>query len=108
MHATTHQDGSPADAAAPSITVRAAAGQMRIIPVWQTLGRYAPQATRARIHCSRKRDFDEMTVTFEAVPPAALADIVRRLNAQPWVVAASLELAGASSSNVRSETGRGA
>jgi hypothetical protein len=49
-----------------------------------------------------------MTVTFESVSPAELAEISRRLNAQPWVVAASLQFAGTSSHNVRSETGRGA
>ncbi|MFM0732614.1 hypothetical protein PQQ52_19185 [Paraburkholderia sediminicola] len=88
--AMTHRDEHPADAAAPRITVRAASGQLRIIQVWQALGQYATQAMHARVHCSRKHDFDEMTVTFEAVSPAALADIAQRLSAQPWVVAASL------------------
>jgi hypothetical protein len=88
--ARTHRDGQPADGAAPSITVRAAAGQLRIIPVWQALGQHAARAKRIRVHCSRKHDFEEMTVTFESVPPAALTDIARRLGAQSWVVAASL------------------
>ena|SRR5258708_4976041 len=103
----THRDEHPADCAAPGITVRAAAGQLRVIPVWQALGQYAAQAMRARVHCSRKHDFDEMTIMFESVSPAVPADIARRLSAQSWVVAASLRL-GTSSPNVGSETGRGA
>lgn len=104
----TCPDERQPDAAPLSVTVRAAAGQLRIIPVWQALGQHAAQAKRTRVHCSRKHDIDEMTVTFESVSPAELAEIARRLNAQPWVVAASLQFAGTSSPNVRSKTGRGA
>lgn len=88
--AMTHREGQPTVGAAPSITVRARAGQLRIIPVWQALGQHVTCAKRIRVHCSRKHDFDEMTVTFDSVSPAALTDIARRLCAQPWVVAASL------------------
>ncbi|WP_171928037.1 hypothetical protein [Paraburkholderia madseniana] len=90
-----------------SITVRAAAGQLRIIPVWQALGRHAPLAKRTRVYQDRKHDFDEMTVTFESVSPAELTDIARRLSTQPWVIAASLHIAIASSPHTRSETGPG-
>ncbi|ANB72646.1 hypothetical protein AYM40_09900 [Paraburkholderia phytofirmans OLGA172] len=92
----TSQDQDPIGAAPSSLTVRAAAGQLRIIPVWQALGQHAAHAKRIRVHCSRKQDFFEMTVTFESVSPTALTDITRRLSAQPWVVAASLHTAPAS------------
>ena len=89
----TSQDPAPITTAPSSLTVRAAAGQLRIIPIWQALGQHAAHAKRIRVHCSRKHDFDEMTVTFESVSPAALADITRRLGAQPWIVTASLHTA---------------
>ena len=101
--AMTYPDKHPADATPSSVTVRTAAGQLRIIPVWQALGQHAAQAKRTRVHCSRKHDFDEMTVTFESVSPAELTDIARRLRAQPWVIAASLHIAMTSSTHT--ETG---
>ena len=91
----TSQYEHPAEATPSSITVRAAAGQLRIVPVWQALGRLAPQAKRTRVHQNRKHDFDEMTITFESVSPADLIDIARRLSAQTWVIAASLHIARA-------------
>ncbi|MFM0268339.1 hypothetical protein [Paraburkholderia sediminicola] len=103
----TSRHDHPVEATPPSITVRAAAGQLRIIPVWQALGRHARQAKRTWVHCSRKHDFDEMTVTFESVSPAELTDIARRLSAQPWVIAASLHIATASSPHTRGESGPG-
>jgi len=78
----TSQDQASIRTAPSSLTVRAAAGQLRIIPIWQALGQHAAHAKRIRVHCSRKHDFDEMTVTFESVSPAALADISRRLARQ--------------------------
>jgi hypothetical protein len=103
----TSQYEHPAKATPSSLTVRAAAGQLRIIPVWQALGRHAPQAKRTQVHQNRKHDFDEMTITFESVSPAELTDIARRLSAQPWVIAASLHIVSASSPQPRSETDPG-
>lgn len=85
-----------ADAIASSITVRAA-GQLKIIPVWQALGQHASRAKRTRTHCHRKQQFDEMTVTFESFSRAEGIDIARRVSALPWVVAAALEVAESSS-----------
>jgi hypothetical protein len=45
---------NPTEAAPSSITVRAAAGQPRIIPFWQALGQDVPQAKRTRIHQKQK------------------------------------------------------
>ncbi|MEZ0605689.1 hypothetical protein ACAX43_26500 [Paraburkholderia sp. IW21] len=86
----TYPDEHQADATAVNLTIRTAAGRLRIIPVWQALGAHAVQARRTRVHCSRRHNFDEMTVTFESVPVEELAEIATRLNAQPWVVTASL------------------
>jgi hypothetical protein len=97
MNVMTSRDKHPANAAPPSLTVRAAAGQLRIIAVWRALGRYAAQAERANVRCSRKYGFEELTLTFGPVSPAALAAIAYRLRAQSWVVAASLHTAGTAS-----------
>lgn len=45
------------------------------------------------MHCKRKNGLEEMTVTFESISLAELGEIIRRLNALPWVSAASLHLA---------------
>jgi hypothetical protein len=81
----------PAHAASPSITVRAATGQLRVVSVWQALGRCAAQAGRATVHCKRKNGLEEMTVTFESISFTELSEIISRLNALPWVSAASLQ-----------------
>lgn len=86
----TYPDKHQTDATPSSITVRTAAGQLRIIPVWQALGQHAAQAKRTRLYRNEKHNFDEMTVSFESVAPADLAEIARRLSTLPWVVAASL------------------
>ncbi|MGF6759028.1 hypothetical protein [Paraburkholderia sp. GAS334] len=96
----TYQDDHRADAIASSITVRAAAGQLKIIPVWQALGQHASQARRTRVHCHRKHQFDEMTVTFESISRADVLDIARRVSALPWVVAATLDVGESSSSSM--------
>ncbi|MEX3950893.1 hypothetical protein AB4Y40_24435 [Paraburkholderia sp. EG287B] len=72
------------------LTVRSAPGQLRIVGVWQALGQHASHARRSHIHCSGKRNFDELTVTLDSVSPAELGDIMLLLNAQPWVIAASV------------------
>ena len=78
-----------------SLTVRAAAGGLRIVAVWQALGAHAAQARRTRVHYHAKQHVDELTVTFGSIPPAELADIVQRLNALPWVAVASFHVADA-------------
>jgi hypothetical protein len=96
----TDPDTQSGDDAPSSVTVRAAAGQLRIVPVWQALGQHAAHAKRTRLHLSEKHNFDEMTISFESVPPGDLAEIVERLRTQPWVVAATLQTAQASFPNV--------
>jgi hypothetical protein len=96
--AMTYPDKHPADATPSSITVRAAAGQLRIVPVWQALGQHASQAKRTRLRHDEKHNIDEMTVAFESVSPADLAEIARRLSNLPWVVATSLHTAQTTSS----------
>jgi hypothetical protein len=81
-------------------------GQLRIISVWQALGQHASQAKRTTVHCHRKHDLEEMTVTFGSVSPAELTEIAHRLSELPWVVAASLHTARTSSPNTRGETDR--
>jgi hypothetical protein len=83
------------------LTVRAAAGQLRILSVWQALGPHAAQARRTRVHCSRKHNVDEITVMFEAVSTSDLREIAWRLNTQPWVVATSLHTVAPGSSAIR-------
>ena len=100
----TVRDKLSASAAPPSLTVRAAAGQLRVIAIWRALGQHAAQAKRTNVHCSRKHGFEELTVTFEAVSPAELVAIAWRLRAQSWVVAASLHTAGTASQPVRSSS----
>ena len=104
----TDQDTQSGDDAPSSVTVRTAAGQLRIIPVWQALGEHAARAKRTRLHLSEKHNFDEMTVSFESVPLGDLAEIVERLRTQPWVVAASLQTAQTSFSNVAHKGAPGA
>jgi hypothetical protein len=87
----SHRIEHPTAASAPSLTVRAVAGQLRVIPVWQALGPHAVHAKSTRIRCGGKHNIDEMTVLFEAVGVDDLAEIPARLKGQPWVVTASLQ-----------------
>ncbi len=82
----TRPDERQTVATPASITVRAAAGQLRIISVWQALGQSASQATRTTVHCHSK-------ITFGPVSPAELTEITHRLSVLPWVVAATLHVA---------------
>jgi hypothetical protein len=75
------------------LTVRAVAGQLRIVPVWQALGPHAAHAKQGRIRCDAKHKVDEMSVTLESVSIDDLDEIAKKLNAQSWVVAASLQTA---------------
>jgi len=93
----TYPDKHPADDTPSSITVRAAAGQLRIVPVWQAFGQHAAQAIRNGLRHNDTHNIAEMTVSFESVSPADQAEIARRLSALPWVLAASLHPAGIAS-----------
>ncbi|SOE45885.1 hypothetical protein SAMN05446635_5363 [Burkholderia sp. OK233] len=104
----TYPDKHPPDATPSSITVRAAAGQLRIVPVWQALGQHAAQAKRTRLRHNEKHNFDEMTVTFESVSPEDLAAIASRLSTLSSVMVASLHPAQASLPNVCGEADPGA
>ena len=73
--------------------MRAATGQLRVVSVWQAFGRCAAQAERTTVHCKRKNGLEEMTVTFESISLTELSEIIGRLNALPWVSAASLHVA---------------
>jgi hypothetical protein len=89
----TSQYEHPAHPAPPSITVRAATGQLRVVSVWQAFVRCAAQAERTTAQCKRKSGLEEMTVTFESISLAELSEITCRLNALPWVSVASLHVA---------------
>lgn len=81
------------DDAPPSITVRAATGQLRVVSVWQAFGQSAAQAQRTIVKCKKNKDLEEMTVTFDSISLAELTEIIGRLSALPWVSAASLRVA---------------
>ena len=81
------------DDAPPSITVRAATGQLRVVSVWQAFGHSAAQAQRTIVRCKKNKDLEEMTVTFDSISLAELTEIIGRLSALPWVSAASLRVA---------------
>ncbi|QIE25819.1 hypothetical protein SBC1_49080 (plasmid) [Caballeronia sp. SBC1] len=89
---------SPDYDAPPSITVRAATGQLRVVSVWQAFGQSAAQAQGTIVHCKKNKDLEEMTVTFASISLAELTEIIDRLNALPWVSAASLRVAAGASS----------
>jgi hypothetical protein len=88
----TSQYEKLAPAAPPSVTVRAA-GHLRVVAVWQAFGEYAAQVQRTTVHCKRKTNLEEMTVTFRSTSLQDLSEITRRLNALSWVSAASLHVA---------------
>ncbi|PVX81384.1 hypothetical protein C7402_111286 [Paraburkholderia unamae] len=80
----------PAVAHPVCLTVRAAPGRLRIVPIWQALGHCAARARLSRVHCNGKQHFDELVVTFDAVSPAELNEALLRLNAQTWVITAAI------------------
>src|SRR5471032_1759925 len=49
----TSQYKCPAYDVSPSITVRAATGQLRVVSVWQAFGRSSAQAQRTIAHCKK-------------------------------------------------------
>src|ERR1700730_12594206 len=97
----TSQFEHPAHPAPPSITVRAATGQLRVVSVWQAFGRCAAQAQRTTVHCKRKNGLEEMPVTFESNSLADLSELPGRLNALSGVNAAPLHVATGAASPER-------
>ncbi|WP_168794307.1 hypothetical protein [Paraburkholderia aromaticivorans] len=68
------------------LTVRAKAGNLRVVAAWQVLGCEAPQADHVRIRVDRRHCYEEMSITFAAVSPDTLAAMVGRLVALPWAL----------------------
>jgi hypothetical protein len=68
------------------LTVRAETGNLRIVAIWQALGCKADRAEHVRTRVDRRHGFEEMTITFAAVPPDTLGDMVNRLIALPWTL----------------------
>ncbi|HEX7913982.1 MAG TPA: hypothetical protein VF534_38715 [Paraburkholderia sp.] len=68
------------------LTVRAKAGNLRIVAAWQILGCEARQADHVRIRVDRRHCYEEMTITFAAASPDTLAAMVGRLIALPWAL----------------------
>jgi len=87
-----------------SLTVRAATGELRIVAIWQALGEYAAQARWTRVQCHARQNVDELTVTLASISPSDLAGIAQRLNALPWLAAASFHLADIRWSSIPRET----
>ena len=79
-------NGTPGQHDRYRLTVRAKAGDLRVVAAWQVLGCEAPQADHVRIRVDRRHCYEEMSVTFTAVSPDALAAIVGRLVALPWAL----------------------
>ncbi|MFM0226730.1 hypothetical protein [Paraburkholderia dipogonis] len=84
--ALTARDGTPLQHDRYRLTVRAKAGNLRVVAAWQVLGCEAPQADHVRIRVDRRHGYEEMTITFVAVSPDTLAAMVGRLSALPWAL----------------------
>jgi hypothetical protein len=68
------------------LTVRARTGDLRIVAAWQVLDHEARHADHVRIRIDHRHHFEEMTVTFVAVSPDTLIDMVGSLARLPWVL----------------------
>ncbi|MFP3566529.1 hypothetical protein [Paraburkholderia sp. SIMBA_030] len=68
------------------LTVRAASHGLRIVAVWQALGRETRHADHVRVRIDRRHGFEEVTLTYVAVSADVLAETVNRLIALPWVL----------------------
>ena len=82
----TARDSTPVHHDRYRLTVRAKAGNLRVVAAWQVLGCEAPRADHVRIRVDRRHCYEEMTVTFAAVSADTLATMVRRLTALPWAL----------------------
>jgi hypothetical protein len=83
---TTAGDGTPVQHDRYRLTVRAKAGNLRVVAAWQILGCKAPLADHVRIRVDRRHGYEEMAITFVAVSPDTLAAMVGRLLALPWAL----------------------
>lgn len=86
VNGMTARDSTPVQHDRYRLTVRAKAGNLRVVAAWQVLGGEAPQADHVRIRVDRRHGYEEMTMTFTAVSPDALAAMVGRLVALPWAL----------------------
>lgn len=81
---------APDAVTAPSVRhqpgVRAATACLRVVPVWQALGRHACKVVHIDITCDGSNGFEEMTISFADVSPRVLVVLVKRLVALPWVL----------------------
>ncbi|SFU25988.1 hypothetical protein SAMN05192563_104511 [Paraburkholderia aspalathi] len=68
------------------LTVRARAGNLRVVAAWQVLGCEAHHADHVRVRVDRRHGYEEMTITFAAVTSDTLAAMVDRLIALPWAL----------------------
>lgn len=72
------------------LIVRAPAGCLRIIPVWQAVGQCSMRALSSRVRCSAKENVDELTLVFDSVSYSELRQIALQISAQPGGVKASI------------------
>jgi len=63
-----------------------------VVSVWQAFGQSAAHAQRIIVHCKKKKDLEAMTITFACISLAELTESIDRLNALPWVDAASFRV----------------
>jgi hypothetical protein len=79
-------DSAPAQCDRYRLTVRAKAGNLRVVAAWQVLGCEAHHADHVRVRVDRRHGYEEMTITFAAVSPDTLAAMVDSLIALPWAL----------------------
>lgn len=72
------------------LTVRAATGHLRVIPVWQALGERGIHAVAIRVRCHAKENLDELILTFDSASRDEWIEVTLRLNRHSWVVATSV------------------
>ncbi|CAE6836985.1 hypothetical protein R75465_06530 [Paraburkholderia aspalathi] len=86
MLAMSAQDSTHVQSDHYRLTVRAKAGNLRVVAAWQVLGCEAQHADHVRVRVDRRHGYEEMTITFAAVSPDTLAAMVDRLIALPWAL----------------------
>jgi hypothetical protein len=80
------RDSPPVQRDRYRLTVRAKAGNLRVVTAWQALGCEAHQADHVRVRVDRRHGYEEMTITFAGVSSDTLAAMVDRLIALPWAL----------------------
>ncbi|RKE24343.1 hypothetical protein B0G76_8226 [Paraburkholderia sp. BL23I1N1] len=86
MQVMSDRDRAPVQCDRYRLTVRAKAGDLRVVAAWQVLGCEAHHADHVRVRVDRRHGYEEMTITFAAVSPHTLAAMVDRLIALPWAL----------------------